>query len=925
MAKPQRVRKRNLRFSISNIIITGFLLGSFVLFSLRFFTELNSTVQISTNAVAIGEIAELHGHVQRRLNQQLQWKNLGPQEILYSLDAVRTGEGASTVILLNSKNDADNEVVSEIQLGPETYVVLEITEDTRNIAFTRGNISATRAQGLTLSTEDTMVEAETGSVALNRTEGQETSIQVTEGVARVVIKGNRTTVNTSSTLQIDEKSGQTSEVQVAILPIAPKPNALLLTYSTSRQVDFSWELFADQFNHVLEISRDPNFKDDTIRHVFAEDFATLDMEQGRWYWRIQDVDSDESGLINIFTVQTERLVTPRSPAQGLTIPYQGDAASINFQWDTALYANSYTLEIADNPLFTNKQVFEDVRANSILVNSLTAGQWWWRVISHHRRGRIDKEILPDSWSFSLERQSGYEKIELVAPFNNRSFSSMEVMDGVRFRWQGQKGIISYRIDISQDPDFNRLLDSEETPTNWITLLESPAPGTYYWRVAATTTDNQPVPASRTQSFEIGSIAGTIELIEPESGETKRLEPYANYSFTWRSQVEGNYQFLLQRLVGDTRQRVIESITREQSFSIPLTDTGTYIWKVQLLDKSENPLMVSPERSFDVIEPLEPPTLLVPNPGERISLRGSTDINLHWSSGQGADAYRVVITSPNDTVIASNNRMEDTKWELPLPGTPITGAYKVELASIQDNPLRVGDNLSQSARFLFFIDEVQLYNAAIPVLPRRNAVFNLETALRNGILLRWTQDPLLDRWTVELNNEGFTQLIQSENPQVVLNNLIPGEYRWQVRSWDENETEAPISLINRFTIRDFPVPPQPIVSIPTAGSDIDMTGAKNLRFEWQDSPGAGYYNMVLYKEESRVPILQEKGLTRSYYVVNDLKILNVGNFVLEVTALREYAEEGAIRFSKTTRVPFSLSINIPKKSPKILSDELLYAN
>ncbi len=876
--------------------------------------------------MVVGEIVSLHGQVQRRLNRQLQWNNLVPQEPIYSMDALRTGERSSAVISLMSRDDDGNEVFSEIQLGAGTYIILELTENTRNIAFIGGNISAARAQGLTLSTEDTIVEAGAGSVNLARAEGQETSIQVTEGVAGVLIEGNRTTIDTESVLKIDEDSGQASEIQVAVLPTAPKSNALLLTYNPPRQVDFSWELFADWDNPVLEISLEPNFKDEAIRRVGAENFATLDIEPGQWYWRVRDDDSGESGLIDIFTVGTERLAAPISPSHDISIPYQGDATSINFQWGSASYADSYTLEIADNPLFANKQVFRDVEANAILVNELVAGQWWWRVLPHYRRGEIDEEILPDSWIFSLERQSGYEQIALLAPFNNHTFSSMEVMDGVGFRWQNQKGIISYKIDISQDPDFNQLIASDENPANWRTLLESPAPGTYYWRVEATAADNQPVPASRVQRFDIEPLTSAIELIDPGSGEIKRIEPYAAYSFIWRSQVEGNYQFILQRLIGNTKHRVIESLTREQSFTVPLPGTGTYIWKVQLLDKDGNPLIESPESSFDVIGLFEPPDLLVPSPGEHISLRGSTDFRLNWTSVPGADAYSAVLTSPNGTIIGRNNRVESTKWELTLPGTPITGTYKVELTSIQDNPLRgAGDNLSQSAKFLFFIDEVLLYNAAVPILPNNNNVFRLETILRDGILLRWNQYPLLDRWTVELNNGSFTQLVQSAIPQVVLNNLIPGEYSWLVRSWDENGIEAPVSRINRFTIRDFPVPPPPIVNAPASGSDIDMTGAKNLRFEWQDFPGVDYYNMVLYKEESRVPILQEKGITRSSYVLNNLKILNAGNFVLEVTAYNEYAEAGAIRISETTRVPFSLSVRIPKKAPKILTDEFLYAD
>ena len=916
--------KSSTKFLLRNIFVSLFFLSSSAVFGVLFWNELNRTVD-NIGGKVVGEVVGIRGNVQRRFNQHSQWSSLATEEKLYDLDSIRTTKHAAATIVLKTIDDSGTEVYDEIELGADTFIILELLGKTRNINFVGGNISASGASGLTLTSEDTVVNPGDGTVSLTRKEGEETSIKVTEGEVEVFVDGVKTSVGTKSVLKIDENSGKTSESLTPMTPLTPKPNALLLTYEAARQVDFTWELFADWNNPVLEVTPSLPFSGDLTRRVQAGDGVSMELEPGQWYWRLADGNSGTASSPNNFIVDTERRTSPLSPPPGMTIPYRGNSPTISLQWDRTWYADSYTVEIASSASFTNPQLVREVSDNLVLVENLPPGQWWWRVLPSYRRGILDKYAPPKSRNFFLERRDFYDRIKLIAPSDGMSISALDVGEGVGFRWHTQDEISSYRITIASDPYFSQIAAAADGPENWQTLLSEASPGTYYWRVEGKAADNFPVPASITRSFEIQPVTNVIELINPDPRRNQSLEPYTSYTFRWRSKVPVTSRFILQKVVGVDRSLVIESTTQEQSFTVPLPGEGTYIWQVQPLDSRGFAMAEGGGTGrFRIAERFNPPTLLSPSSGERIALTGPPLVLINWSPVPAADAYRVTLKDPGGTVIARNDRVIGFLEEFLLPDTARSGTYGIELTSIRDNP-PVGESLtSQTAYYQFTIAEIRRYTAAIPFSPANNSRIAGLSALRDGVFLRWNQEPLLDRWTIELNNGRFTQIYQTTAPQLFLDNLEVGEYSWMIHSWDDSGQEAPVSQRSRFTVGDLPTPPPPVVIFPAAGEDIDMTGAKSLRFEWQDSRDTGYFDMELYNEGSRTPIFQKKGLKNSFYVLRDLRILNVGNFVLEITANTEYADIGAARNSRTTRVPFSLSVNIPDTPPQILNSELLYA-
>ena len=214
---------------------------------------------------------------------------------------------------------------------------------------------------------------------------------------------------------------------------------------------------------------------------------------------------------------------------------------------------------------------------------------------------------------------------------------------------------------------------------------------------------------------------------------------------------------------------------------------------------------------------------------------------------------------------------------------------------------------------------------MPLSPANGATIGALESLRNGVTLSWNQDPPLGRYTVEIDNGTVTRLYQTAETTLNLEALDSGSYQWVVRSRDSFGQEAPDSRSSRFTIPELPTPVRPTVTSPGPGEYVDMTDRRSLVFTWESVNGADFYDLALYVEGSGSPLFRETGVTGTRYALDNLRILDVGNFVLTLQARTEYEDVGVTRTSPRVRVPFSLSVNIADTAPTILTDELQYAN
>lgn len=904
---------------VIKIVVIVLLLISAGFFGWLFLREFNQTVD-DLNVSIVGEMVEISGQVQRRQQSQSFWHNLKDMDELYTKDSIRTLKNSSATIILQSTDQNESDIPETITLGADTHIILDLLGENREINFLGGKIFTSSSKALAIVTDDAVVNAEGVSVNLSRQEGEELSIAVTEGEAQVLYGGEETTLDSESTLKIDEKTREQEKIALPVVALTPKANAKLLSYKPTRRVEFSWELLAGWQDTYLETSTDPLFSENSVQRFPADQELSLQLSSGEWYWRISDQETEEHGLVSSFTVDQEILTNLISPAADSIISFFGDSAEVSMQWSRPIFANSYVMELAPDQNFTRGIITREVRGSSVLVDGLEEGDWWWRVIPQYHSGVFDQKIEPEIRSFRLQKRLERSPLRLIAPGNSKKLSAISVRDGIDFRWQTQNDIDSYHIIIASDADMNQILSDSLSIGNTITLLAEQEPGTYYWRVEADSSNDLPVPPSEIRSFDIMPFTSRVELISPESGEAKELDSSSSYNFIWRSGIPGTARFMLQRIERGRRTLISETQVEGTSVNVFLPDAGNYVWRVQILNPSGTVAMESTESNFSVFNILTPPQLISPRPGEKLSLEEAQNLILSWIPSAGADAYKMLVRDSSGTVLTENNRITGVQQKLSLSDA---GEYSVDLSAVRNNPQSGVSGSSRVAQFSFTVeDATPQYVAAVLQSPANNSVFNVIDTMQKGILFRWTQNPDLVRRTVALNDGRITRLYRSNSNSLRIENIDAGSYSWTVLSEDALGREAPESASRRFTVRDLPAPASPEIIFPSEGEQVNMTEAQNLTFIWKDLPQVDFYDLKFYSQGASTPLLQQT-VKGSRYIVNDLSIFDVGDFVIEMIAIKRYPEFDKALQSRAVRRSFSLSLDAIKNAPKILTDELQY--
>ena len=302
---------------------------------------------------------------------------------------------------------------------------------------------------------------------------------------------------------------------------------------------FSWSTVNGATYH-LQISEYENFSNILIdKPNLTNNSISINLEnlvEGKtYYWK---VITQESGKIatdsKIFTFNVTSLTD--APLAQLESPSNGATLSNTaiFTWSNAdVHVTSYTFQIATDANFSNIINSQDMEKASngtnsanFYINDLTAGTYYWRVIS---KGRIYYDTPSETYTFIVPTLPSIE-ISLSSPKNGHT------VDGTtqHFEWSDIKGA-TYLFEIATDENFSQVILSKELTSNSYdinveNITYSPI---YYWRVTAYKADFKDT-SSETRTFLNNSEFETIEEL--------CIERLWNYSKNYNSNDDKNYAF-----------------------------------------------------------------------------------------------------------------------------------------------------------------------------------------------------------------------------------------------------------------------------------------------------------------------------------------------------------------------------------------------
>ncbi|MFN8439147.1 MAG: hypothetical protein U0175_00115 [Caldilineaceae bacterium] len=329
-----------------------------------------------------------------------------------------------------------------------------------------------------------------------------------------------------------------------------------------------------------------------------------------------------------------------------------------FRWRMPYFdtVDGYQVEIARDPKFTDRvELWELAEKNK---------EWPWSWLPHDfqsikpyedneslymrvrmRNERIDR---PDNM-FDYSRWSWPIRIKLSSrrPGNLTITPDSPAWMTPTFTWDRVDGASGYTLQVDNDANFTSPVIDEKVYVPSFTPLELLPDGTYYWRVLARRSDELLGEPSESFTF-------TMRLVTPVPiAPVNNVELNDMPTFHWQSVLTPNdiprqsasrYKIELSNDSGFSKPFIFYSenntFTPPASVALP---SGTWYWRVGVLDWDNNEGSLSPVQTFKLAYPTL--TLLGPKQGDQFSLAPE----FSWEPVEGAAYYELWLdTDPGFT-------------------------------------------------------------------------------------------------------------------------------------------------------------------------------------------------------------------------------------------------------------------------------------
>ncbi|MDR1970806.1 MAG: hypothetical protein LBQ46_02680 [Treponema sp.] len=900
--KNQNVKKESPSLS-DMVVYAGCFLG--IVFSLNFFRlDLFRTLERQTEQ-PVGTITFKYKAAQRRFSDRVLWERLKKESPVYDGDLIRTADLSEAMVTF-----AGGGAVIDLLENS----LIQIREDNQgfSIDLTEGGLNVSAADTrLLVRSAGAEIEVDAGTVLRVVLDGGDLHYRVLEGAA-LVTGGART-------------------LERGAAALFPRPSARFLYPGTGKTaIPFRWTRLnlTPEEPALLEVAEDRNFTRVVFREEYTGDSASVDLDAGSYFWRV--AAGEDAGLLpdtfafRVIAAPAPVLITP---VQDYYYQFRVKRPAVRFQWTESGEAASYLLEAAGNRDLRNPSFTREVRGTSLYTSELGPGTWYWRVRPLFPAGYQGAAGEAAASSFEI-RQSGELLVPQLRNPEDRDMVNIAAgREDLYFSWLSEAEARSYTIRISPNPDLSDPLITGTVQDNYYVYRageDTIKAGQFFWAVFQTDTEgnnSSPSPARFFTALEGEVIQRTV--FPPESY-TIAAAMMPDIRFTWKTNLP--LQTYLQISDQDDFSRlVLDEAVNGDTFHGRVLPEGIWYWRIQARGPG-GAVLETPPKSFTAAPPLPAPALIEPGVDGRVVILEEEDLRFSWEPSPGAEYYQFKLYRGQDRTRAfyEDNLVEGRTLSLPLESLP-EGSFSWTVQAFAPENLRSTRRTGLLSSVSFVLRKIHPVTLDYPgdgaEIDGLRAYFDPET-------LRWTSidEPVSSRFILsrEADFTG-TPIAVFNNPQKTFTlppRLREGDYYWTIRA--ETEDGLDIGARSSRRIRVLPIPPLPEPANPAPRNGMVFTGTelrrdRRISFAWNAVPGATGYRFTV--EQQGRAVLPEQPLKENGFVLDDLTLLDRGEYVWRVEAILEDQGE-IIRRGAIAENLFKIDFALPAR-PVLLDPGTLY--
>lgn len=250
----------------------------------------------------------------------------------------------------------------------------------------------------------------------------------------------------------------------------------------------AWTKVKNAVSYLIQLSKDPDFKDPVAYNVKSESIAWSDYKPGEWNVRVFATNADglksppsQPGKLRI--ALTDPVLNPIAPikvhgTKELRTPPEREFKA---RWTEIPFADSYVLEVSTTKNFA-APVKLQTRAPASAVKVSEPGSYYFRVQA------LDAEGNPLT-KISATKETEYEWVNpatapvLTEPFDKASIFLQTTQEPfIWLEWKRSEDADFYQIQVATDKDFKNKIVSEKLFETKYLLQQKIPTGKIYWRV-----------------------------------------------------------------------------------------------------------------------------------------------------------------------------------------------------------------------------------------------------------------------------------------------------------------------------------------------------------------------------------------------------------------------------------------------------------
>lgn len=927
-----RLRKRDLLVALLCPLFSAF-------FGYLFWKDLNSYTLHRDDKERIATIEFKQRIAQRKFDDRVVWERIGQNAPLYDNDTIRTADFSEAVIHFKDG--------TQLSISENTMLQVSLDKDKGlQISVAGGGIQVASAAGggaVSVKLDDgSVVSVDAGSTLAAQSHAGTgvRSVEVRSGSASVKTEqGSAEQLSVGESVSIGERGIRRNALTV----LSPPRDVKLLRRTGSDEqpvVTFSWSQGAaddEMQDVVLETSPVRDFARDVARRTVSarETGFELPVASGSLYWRVSTAESGElagEGRITLVDVAGVAAVAPLADG---SFGYRNALPKLSFRWQGNEYAARYRLLVSATPDLRSPVFESETEATFISVDTLEEGSYYWQVTPYYVLNGIgyDDTGASEVCSFTIVRNEALRAPELSSPADGAEITYRGEAEA-NFMWKSELKDADYELIVARDADFGDIALVQTVSRQMRARVLFPdaasggisgADGRYWWKVVRRSDDEEDLsPESVARSFTLSRyVPQANRLLYPPEDYSTEMTKLGATTFRWRLSddyvgAESVLQIARDSAFGG--MQLERGITGASSLDGILLPEGRYWWRIGATDAANGTVSFTEARSFTVLRELGAVVITAPVAGAELLAYGGSPVTVSWGAVAGADYYNVRVFAMDGTgerVIVEKPSVDGTAASFVL--APARYAVRVQpvAAGTETSALRTGTLAAREFT-------VRAPDPVRQLSPADGARFSGLDALREPTAFSWRDGT--DTATgyefvlYRRQRDGSLKVVESLSTRraaVSLRRLTEGSYVWKVRA--STADGFPLDSAEReFIIRAIPELSRPVLVTPAQDFMVDaayLRRNRSVTFTWRPVAGANAYSFALYRRNgngSLKAVLTRRSMRETQLSFSDLALLDVGDFVWNVTA-HCYADDGyEEQSSKAATGVFHIRFELPKQ-------------